>query len=75
MAGGEAGTDRQGRVFGQFALSLAVKDARLALQIADDARFAVLECLADEWKQVVDQGLGNQDLTVVTRAFEQPEGT
>lgn len=59
----------------QFALSLAVKDVRLAVQIADDDRFAVLECLADEWQQVVDQGLGDQDLTVVTRAFKQPEGT
>jgi len=26
--------------------------------------------LADEWQQVVDQGLGDQDLTVMTRALE-----
>jgi hypothetical protein len=32
-------------------------------------------CLADEWQQVVDHGLGDQDLTVVTRALEQKEGT
>jgi len=55
----------------QFALSLALKDVHLALQAADSGRFAVLACLADEWQQAVDQGLGGQDLTVVTRALEQ----
>jgi 3-hydroxyisobutyrate dehydrogenase len=58
----------------QFALSLALKDVHLALQAADN-RLAVLGCLADEWQQVVDHGLGDQDLTVVTRALEQKEGT
>jgi 3-hydroxyisobutyrate dehydrogenase len=48
----------------QFALSLALKDVRLALQAAGDHRFAALACLAEEWQQVVDQGLGDQDLTV-----------
>jgi 3-hydroxyisobutyrate dehydrogenase len=52
----------------QFALSLALKDARLALEAADD-RFAALACLADEWQQVVDHGHGDEDLTVVTRAL------
>jgi len=50
----------------QFALSLALKDVRLALQATDD-RFTTLACLAQEWQQAVDQGLGDQDLTVVTR--------
>jgi 3-hydroxyisobutyrate dehydrogenase len=54
----------------QFALSLALKDVGLALQAADDDRFAALAGLADEWQHVVDQGLGDQDLTVVTRALE-----
>jgi 3-hydroxyisobutyrate dehydrogenase len=65
----------KGEFSAQFALSLALKDVRLALQAADDDRFATLACLADEWQQVVDQGLGNQDLTVVTRALEQQGGT
>ncbi len=56
-------------------LSLALKDVHLALQAAGDDRFAALACLADEWQQVVDQGLGDQDLTVVTRALEQQGGT
>ena len=54
----------------QFALKLALKDVRLALEAADEDRFAALGCLADEWQLVVDQGLGDQDLTVVTRALE-----
>jgi 3-hydroxyisobutyrate dehydrogenase len=57
----------------QFALSLALKDVHLAVQAADN-RLAALACLADEWQQVVDHGLGDQDLTVVTRALEQEEG-
>ena len=59
----------------QFALSLALKDVRLALQAADHGRLAVLERLADEWQQVVDSGLGEQDLTVVTRMLEHQERT
>jgi 3-hydroxyisobutyrate dehydrogenase len=59
----------------QFALSLALKDLRLALQAAGDDRFAALGCLAEEWQQVVDDGLGDQDVTVVTRALEQQGGT
>jgi 3-hydroxyisobutyrate dehydrogenase len=59
----------------QFALSLALKDVRLALQAAGGDRFAALAGLADEWQQAVDQGLGDQDLTVVTRVLEQQGGT
>jgi 3-hydroxyisobutyrate dehydrogenase len=54
----------------QFALSLALKDVRLALEAADGSGFAALACLAGEWQTAVDQGLGDQDLTVVTRALE-----
>jgi 3-hydroxyisobutyrate dehydrogenase len=56
----------------QFALALALKDVRLALQAAGGDRFAALAGLADEWQQAVDAGLGDQDLTVVTRVLEQP---
>jgi 3-hydroxyisobutyrate dehydrogenase len=65
----------QGEFSAQFALSLALKDVHLALQATGDGRFAALACLADEWQQAVDQGLGEQDLTVVTRALEQGGGT
>ena len=61
----------QGDFSVQFALSLALKDVRLALDSAGDDRFLALGCLADEWQEVVDLGLGDRDLTVVTWALEQ----
>jgi 3-hydroxyisobutyrate dehydrogenase len=64
----------QGDYSAQFALSLALKDVRLAFEAAGDDRFAALGCLADEWQRVVDQGLGDQDLTVVARALGAEEG-
>jgi 3-hydroxyisobutyrate dehydrogenase len=64
----------RGEFSAEFALSLALKDVHLALQAAGDDRFAALACLADEWQQAVDDGLGDQDLTVVTRALEQSGG-
>ena len=63
-----------GEFSAQFALSLALKDVRLALQAAGDDQLAALACLADEWQQAVDDGLGDQDLTVVTRWLEQQGG-
>ena len=71
LAGSQAATDRPRRVLGPVRASLALKDVHLALQAAGDDRFAALACLADEWQQAVDQGLGEQDLTVVTRALER----
>ena len=65
----------KGEFSAQFALSLALKDVHLALQASNEDRLAVLGCLADEWQRVVDHGLGDQDLTVVTRALEQQGGT
>ncbi len=65
----------RGEFSAQFALSLALKDVRLALQAAGDGRLAVLACLAREWQQAADLGLGDQDLTVVTRVLEQSGGT
>jgi 3-hydroxyisobutyrate dehydrogenase len=64
-----------GEFSAQFALSLALKDVRLALQAAGGDRFGALGCLADEWQQAADQGLGDQDLTVVTRVLQQQGGT
>ena len=61
----------QGDFSVQFALSLALKDVHLALEAAGDDRFQALACLADEWEQVVDQGLGDRDLTVVTQALDK----
>ena len=55
----------------QFALSLALKDVRLALDAVGDAPPGSLSGLADEWQRAVDAGLGGQDVTVVTRALER----
>jgi 3-hydroxyisobutyrate dehydrogenase len=65
----------KGEFSAQFALLLALKDVHLALEAAGADRFAALTGLAFEWQRVVDDGFGNQDLTVVTRALEQREGT
>ena len=65
----------KGEFSAQFGLSLALKDVHLALQAAAGERFAALACLADEWQQAVDQGLGDQDLTVITRLLEQHEAS
>jgi 3-hydroxyisobutyrate dehydrogenase len=59
----------------QFALALALKDVHLALQAVGDDSFVALSALAREWEHVVDEGLGDQDVTVVTRALEQQGGT
>jgi 3-hydroxyisobutyrate dehydrogenase len=61
-----------GEFSAEFALSLALKDVRLALQAAEGEGFATLACLADEWQDAVDHGFGDQDLTVVTRQLNPP---
>ena len=53
----------------EFALALALKDVRLALSAAGSDRFRVLAMLAEEWSDIVDQGMGDDDVTVVTRAL------
>src|SRR6202050_3585739 len=64
-----------GEFSAQFALSLALKDVHLALQAAGGGRVRALLCLADEWPQAVDQGLGERGLTIATRVLEQQGGT
>jgi 3-hydroxyisobutyrate dehydrogenase len=54
----------------EFPLALALKDVHLALEEIGPERLPVLTSLAREWEGVVEQGLGDQDLTVVTRALE-----
>ena len=54
----------------EFPLALALKDVHLALEQVDPKRFTVLASLAQEWEQIVEQGHGNDDVTVVTRSLE-----
>jgi 3-hydroxyisobutyrate dehydrogenase len=60
----------EGEYSPQFSLSLALKDVHLALQAADEDQFAALTALSQEWQQAVEDGLGDQDLTVVARVLE-----
>jgi 3-hydroxyisobutyrate dehydrogenase len=57
----------------EFPLALALKDVHLALEQAGPERFTVLASLAREWEEIANQGLGNQDVTVVTRFLESPK--
>lgn len=54
----------------QFALALALKDVHLALTAVDDHSFEAFDALAREWERAVDQRLGDQDITVITRLLE-----
>lgn len=66
---GKFGRIAQDDFSAEFALHLALKDVRLALSETDPDRFRVLDALADEWARIVEQGLGDEDITVVTRAL------
>jgi 3-hydroxyisobutyrate dehydrogenase len=61
----------KGEYSAEFALALALKDVHLALSAGSAERFRVLAALADEWGELVDDGLGGEDVTVVTRALEE----
>jgi 3-hydroxyisobutyrate dehydrogenase len=53
----------------EFALALALKDVHLALTEVGSGRFKVLAALATEWDEIVDRGLGHEDVTVVTQVL------
>jgi 3-hydroxyisobutyrate dehydrogenase len=53
----------------EFSLALALKDVHLALSDGGPERFKVLAALAAEWEEIVERGLGSEDVTVVTQAL------
>ena len=59
----------EGDYSAEFALVLALKDVHLALSEGGPDRFRVLAALATEWEEIVDRGLGLEDVTVVTRVL------
>jgi 3-hydroxyisobutyrate dehydrogenase len=61
-----------GEYSAEFALALALKDVHLALAALDADDYPVLRALADEWQRATEQGLGNDDVTVVTRVLDTP---
>jgi 3-hydroxyisobutyrate dehydrogenase len=73
MSAWESGKFRRiakGDFSAEFALALALKDVHLALVAGSAERFPVLAALAGEWDEIVDHGLGGEDVTVVTRALK-----
>ncbi len=69
-ANGKMARMAEGNYSPEFPLALALKDVHLALEEGDPERFTVLASLAKEWEGIVQQGLGNEDVTVVARALE-----
>ncbi len=59
----------EGNYSAEFALALALKDVHLALAEGGPQRFKVLAALATEWDEIVERGLGAEDVTVVTQAL------
>lgn len=57
----------------EYTLALALKDVNLALDQVEADRFAVATSLAGEWQRAVEQGLGAEDVTVMTRALARHE--
>jgi 3-hydroxyisobutyrate dehydrogenase len=55
----------------EFPLGLALKDVHLVLEHGGPERFVALASLAREWEQIVEQGVGDEDVTVVTRVLER----
>ncbi|CAN5151185.1 NAD(P)-dependent oxidoreductase [soil metagenome] len=58
----------------QFALSLALKDVRLAVEAAGRNALPTLEALSAEWQGAVAEGYGSQDLTAVLTALDAKNG-
>jgi 3-hydroxyisobutyrate dehydrogenase len=56
----------------EFALGLALKDVKLALDTVDPARHPVLDSLASQWQEASDDGLATQDLTAIARVLVEP---
>ena len=53
----------------KFPLGLALKDVDLALAEGDRDRFSVLAALSKEWTGIAEQGLGTEDITIVTKVL------
>jgi 3-hydroxyisobutyrate dehydrogenase len=55
----------------EFSLALALKDVKLGLDAVDSSRHPVLRSLAGQWQDAADNGLGDEDLTAITRVLEK----
>lgn len=53
----------------EFALALALKDIRLALDVTGGDHLPAMDRLAAVWGETVDCGLGGRDVTIVSQAL------
>ena len=61
----ETGRHRQRAVYPQMQLAHALKDARLALSLAEPHTMPGLENIAELWQQAADAGYAGEDLSAV----------
>ena len=55
----------------EYALRLGLKDVELAVATAPVDRLSVAGSIMAQWQRAVDRGLGDEDITVITRALQR----
>jgi 3-hydroxyisobutyrate dehydrogenase len=55
----------------EYALRLGLKDIELAVATAPVDRLSVAGSIMAQWQRAVDRGLGDEDVTVITRALQR----
>ena len=55
----------------EYALRLGLKDVELAVATAPVDRLSVASSIMAQWQRAVDRGLGDEDVTVITRALQR----
>ena len=62
---------RAGDYTPEYALRLGLKDVELAVATAPVDRLSVASSILAQWQRAVDRGLGDEDVTVITRALQR----
>jgi 3-hydroxyisobutyrate dehydrogenase len=62
---------RKGDYSPEYALRLGLKDVELAVATAPIDRLSVLGSILAQWRRAVERGLGDEDVTVITRAVQR----
>jgi len=62
---------RAGDYSPEYALRLGLKDVELAVATAPVDRLSVAGSIMAQWQRAVDRGLGDEDVTVITRALQR----
>jgi 3-hydroxyisobutyrate dehydrogenase len=64
---------RNGDYSPEYALRLGLKDVELAVATAPVDRLSVASSILAQWQRAVDHGLGNEDVTVITKALQEQQ--